>query len=244
MKKKILNSLLTFLLAFSLSSTVMAEENHSVSAYDKYAPTVTSQVNDGEVHIMVPNAIPITVTPSYSTLSVWVGNIGVDALDNVTVTGTATDYGKLPAKSGKVPPIVGKTFVWNIPMTKTTMKYEVTITVVDGSGTRVLNGEAKLEYDETKLAEIGWHRGSFVTRAASLQYHFNKHKTEVGVDNLYDYLVKAGEMRDDVAKNPSNYKKTVNEGATKAHKYTLKNSNRYIILSDVGNEIISFGGWM
>ncbi|TYA13512.1 hypothetical protein FRY98_12745 [Paenibacillus faecis] len=239
MKKKILSSLLTFLLLFSLSSTVFAEKSPAVS--DKYAPTATFQVGDGRVHPMVPNGIPITVTPSYNVLSVWVGNIGVDALDNVTVTGSATDYGRLPAKSGKVPAVVGKTFTWNIPMTKTTMNYYVTITVVDGSGTRVLNGDAKLEYDDTKLASIGWHKGTFSTRAASLQYHFDKHKSEVSVNNIYDYLVKAGECRDDVANNPSNYTKTVNSGATPAHKYKNKYDGRFIILSDAGNEILSFG---
>lgn len=242
MKKKILSSLLTFLLLFSLSSTVMAEEHHSVSAYDKYAPTATFQVDDGRAHLRIPNGIPITVSPSYTALAVWVGNVGVDALDNVTVTGSATDYGKLSPKSGKVPPVVGKTFVWNVPMTKTTMKYDVRITVVDGKQTRILNGDAKLEYDESKLASIGWHKGTFANRAASLQYHFDKHKSEVGVNNLYSYLVKAGECRDDVANNPSNYKRDDNNGATPAYKYTHKTTGRYIMLSKAGNEILSFGG--
>lgn len=239
MKKKILSSLLAFLLLLSLSSNVFAEE--SLSVPDMFEPTATFQVDNDQVQPMSPNGIPITVTPSFTTLAVWVGNIGVDALDNVTVTGTATDYGRLPAQSGKVPAVVGKTFTWNIPMTKTTMNYQVTITVVDGSGTRVLNGDAKLEYDESKLASIGWHKGSFSTRAASLQYHFNKHKAEVSSNNLYDYLIKAGTCRDDVANNPSNYTKTVNSGATPAHKYKNKIDGRFIILTDSGNEILSFG---
>jgi hypothetical protein len=237
--RKILSTLLTVLLLFSLSSTAFADESYQAS--DKYAPTATFQIEEDNAQFRVPNGIPITVAASYDTLSVWVGNIGVDSLDNVTVTGTATNYGNLPARSGKVPPVVGKTFTWSIPMTKTTMEYRVTITVVDGSGTRTLRGEAKLEYDETKLASIGWHKGTFSTRAASLQYHFDKHKGEVGSTNLYDYLLKAGECRDDVANNPSDYTKTVGTGPIASHKYKHKTNGKFIILTDAGKEILSFG---
>lgn len=131
---------MALILLFSISTSVFAEDLAS-NTNDPYAPTVTYEQNGS---LRAPNGIPITVSPSYSSLGVFVGNIGVDALDNVTVSGTATDYGALAPKSGKVPAVVGKTFVWNVPMTKTTMVYDVKIKVIDGSGTRNLTGNARL----------------------------------------------------------------------------------------------------
>lgn len=32
----------------------------------------------------LPNGVPITVTPHYDKVYVWVGNIGADSLDSVT----------------------------------------------------------------------------------------------------------------------------------------------------------------
>lgn len=47
MKKKFLSFLFTLLLLFSLSSNVFAEESYSVS--DKYAPTATFQIGNGQI---------------------------------------------------------------------------------------------------------------------------------------------------------------------------------------------------
>ncbi|MBU5354061.1 hypothetical protein ACN9MH_21140 [Paenibacillus silvae] len=239
--KKIFSSILAFLTLFSISTSAFADVESSKTT-DPYAPTITYEQNLVQPNaISLPNGIPITVSPSYTSLGVWVGNIGADSLDNVTVSGTATAYGTLAPKSGSVPPVVGKTFVWNVPMTKTQMVYNVTIRVVDGSGTRNLTGNARLEYSEAQLATLGWHKGTFSTRGASLEYHFNKHKGEVLVNNLYNYLLAAGTLRDDIITNPSNYTKTVNSGSIPAHKYKHKTSGRFAIITDSGNEILSFG---
>ncbi|MGC5774070.1 hypothetical protein [Paenibacillus pabuli] len=239
MNKKIISIFISFVLLFSISSNVFAENNISLPT-DPYAPRVVFEQNDN-VTPFAPNGIPITVSPSYSSLGVFVGNIGVDPLDSVTVSGTATDYGNLAAKSGSVPHVIGKTFVWNVPMTKTTMIYDVKIRVVDGSGTRNLTGNARLEYSEQQLASLNWHKGSFVDRRKSLEYHFKEHKSEVGTTNLHSYLLAAGTTRDDVLNNPDNYNETESIGATKAHKYKHKTNGKFIILSDSGKGILSFG---
>jgi len=235
--KSYISALMIIIMLFSIGTTALASEN-SKQHNDIFLPTVTTYEN---YTIQSPNGIPITVTPSYDELVVWVGNIGVDTLDNVTVTGTATDYGTLPPKSGKVPPIIGKEFDWDVPMTKSHMNYDVTITVVDGSGTRILTGHAELKYTENQLATIGWGKGSFSSRTASLDYHFDKHHDEVNTSNLYEYLIAADECRQDVANNPSDYIKTVSSGATPAHKYKNRYDGRFIILADSNNEILSFG---
>jgi hypothetical protein len=237
-KKSILSLFLAVVMVLTFSTSVFAKEVTTTNP-TIFNPIVTFEQDNTTAR--VPNGIPIKVTPTYSDLTVWVGNIGVDPLDNVTVSGTATDYGTLSTKTGKVYPIVGKDFVWNVPMTKSHMQYNVSISIVDGSGTRSVTGTARLDYSEEQLSSLRWHQGSFVTRGASLDYHFKTHKNEVGTSNLYEYLIAADQCRQDVANNPSNYTATVSVGATLAHKYKNNNDGRFIILSDYGNEILSFG---
>lgn len=73
------------------STSVFAVESSSLSI-DRFLPQV---IIDEQYSVQSPNGIPITVTPHYDRLEVHVGNIGIDSLDNVTVSGSATDYGKL-----------------------------------------------------------------------------------------------------------------------------------------------------
>ncbi|UHA71771.1 hypothetical protein [Paenibacillus sp. 481] len=230
-------SLLVMIMLFASGTNVFAS-GIPIHGSDQYTPKVTLEEDTIEP---LPNAIPITLTPSHERLVVHVGNIGVDPLDSVTVTGSATDYGTLAPQTAKVPPVIGTSFVWNVPMTKAVMNYYVTITVVDGSQTRVLYGSAKLEFSESHLAALGWNAGTFSSRGASLNYHFSKHRAEVNAANMHDYIFAAGTCRQDVINNPSNYRKTANSGSIPAHKYKNNNDGRFIILTDSNNEILSFG---
>lgn len=46
---------------------------------------------------------------------------------------------------------------------------------------------------EKELEELkdGWGKGSFSDKEATIKYHYNKHKEEVGADSLLQYLRKA-----------------------------------------------------
>lgn len=119
------------------------------------------------------------------------------------------------------------------------MEYDVTIRIVDGSGTDNKTGHAELDYTNSKLEKIGWGQGTFSSRTASLDYHFSKHHREVGVSNLYDYLIAADNCRQDALSHSSSY--TVTQSGTNAHKYKNKNDRRFVIISDSNNDILSFG---
>ncbi len=78
----------------------------------------TYVINDNnEPQARVPNGIPIEVIAKNdrTSVKVHVGNIGIDGLDNVTVTATATGYIKSQTQSGYVPPIIGKGFDFDFP---------------------------------------------------------------------------------------------------------------------------------
>lgn len=237
--KKFIRRFTSFLL---VAVMVLSFNITTFSANDtRFLPEVTYTDNDNPSVTRVPNLIPINVNPYYNKLVVHVGNLGVDSIDSVTVSGTATDYGKLSSKTGSVPPVLGKDFTWNVPQTKCHMEYDVSISIVDGSGNDYKTGHAELDYTNEKLASLGWGTGSFSSRTASLDYHFGKHHNEVGTSNMYDYLVAADNCRQDALNNLSNYTITVNSGATAAHKYKNKTDKRFIILADSNHEILSFG---
>jgi len=66
---------------------------------------------------------------------------------------------------------------------------------------------------EKELEELkdGWGKGSFSDKEATIKYHYNKHKEEVGADSLLQYLRKAKAF----SKNLRGAKKREVTGATK-----------------------------
>lgn len=208
-----------------------------------------SQSFDESKTTRVPNGITVNVTARQNGtgVDVYVGNIGIDGLDNVTVTATATGHAASKTQTGYVPMIIGKNFGFDFPFTKCNTTYNVTVRVVDGSGTSNLTGKATLEYTDTILSNAGWHRGTFPTRAASLEYHFNTHGSEVSSTNLVDYLNKATTYRSEIINNISKgtassvYTITKGTGSIASKKYKHKTDLRFAILTDSGNYILSFG---
>ena len=75
-----------------------------------------------------------------------------------------------------------------------------------------LNGDESLD-NQGDLEELkdGWGKGSFPDKEATIKYHYNKHKEEVGADSLLQYLRKAKAF----SKNLRGAKKREVTGATK-----------------------------
>ncbi|MDO0824872.1 hypothetical protein [Desulfosporosinus nitroreducens] len=244
--RKIISALMfsLMLITCSFASPVFAAdrgiENINSSAMLLPTPKIYTNSPESEQKSL-PNGVPITVTPYYDKVEVWVGNIGADSLDSVTVMGTATDYGTLKAKTSSVPPVVGKTFTWYVPQTKCLMEYKITIVITDAGQTVTKNGYATLEYTEAQLASVGWNRGSFPTRVESLEYHFNEHKSEIGAKNICAYINSAITTKNHALKYPSQYNITVSNKPTPGHKYKHKTSGIFIILADSNNEMLSHG---
>ena len=193
-----------------------------------------------------PNLVTVTATPSKDGIVVHVSNLGVDSLDSVTVTARITGY-QTTSLTASVPPIIGRDFTWNAPMIYCNMSYDITVDVVDGSGTFVKTGHWEYNYTEEVLAAIGLGKGTFSTRAESVEYHFRTHRNDIGVsvNNIVDYLGKAVDCYNDTLVNPGNYniiQQTPRPGYEAAHKYTHKTTGLFIIVADSSQDILSFGG--
>ena len=229
-------SLLLFLTTFN--STFADDSNLNIN---NLSPEVTNYSNLDNKEKM-PNAIPMKVTANSdgTGCKVYIGNLGIDALDLVTVTVKATGYSAKSQKA-KVIPVAGKTFSFNLPMIKANTTYDVTIKIQDGGKTKIKTGQAKLQYSEARLHGI-WHKGTFSSRAASLDYHFNKHKGEVpGTSNMVGYISKAIVYRSELSRSTSNVKITTGTGSIPSKKYKHLKDGRFIILTNSGREILSFG---
>ncbi len=105
------------------------------------------------------------------------------------------------------------------------------------------------EPELSQLTEV-WSKGTFDTVLNSLEYHFAKHGAEVGAEDIADYAQKAADYRTEVIGDISamsaqelSEKYIVSESAGKipAHKYKNRSDKRYIIISDEGYYILSFG---
>lgn len=240
MKKKILSLLIAAVLVISVVPH-FAFANEAPNSYIPIAENYDSS------KLRVPNAISIAVEARQdgTGVDVKVENLGADGLDSVTVTVIATGHSS-KSQTAYVPAIIGKTFSFNFPFIDCNTTYDATIRVIDGSGNKTLTGQAKLTYSESMLASAGWHKGTFATRGASLEYHLDTHGAEVGCTNLVQYLDAATSYRDQVVydigrNNLSNYKITIGTGSIASHKYKSLSDGRFALLADSSYELLSFG---
>lgn len=238
MLKKLLNLFLSLALIFISSSPIFANDSDYIK---DISPEITNYSSSDD-KARIPNAIPIKITANSNGTGckVYVGNVGIDSLDLVTVTVKATGH-KAKTQTAKVIPVAGKTFSFNLPMIKANTVYDVTVKIKDGNKTKTKIGQAKLQYTESKLSGV-WHKGTYSTRAESLNYHFNKHKGEVsGTSNMVGYVNKAISYRSELAKSTSNVRISTGKGKIPSKKYKHLKDGRFIILTNSGREILSFG---
>lgn len=242
-KMKFISFIITLIVVFtSIPLNVLAEDETDLFF------TPEENIITNQVELLAPNGIPITVSAKSdgTGVNVHVGNVGVDGLDSVTVTVKATGYTTPKTQTSYVPAVIGKNFSFSFPMIKSKTIYDATIKIIDGSGTITRTAKSTLEFTESKLESAKWHKGTFSSRASSLDYHFNKHKSEVGSTNIVSYLNKATNYRTEIInditnKNTDKYKITTGTGSIASKKYKNKSDLRFAILTNSGNQILSFG---
>lgn len=232
----------------SEENTYIDEENNDTSDIlvledgETFLPEITNYEEFNPNIRRIANAIPMTVKakPDGSGCKVYVGNIGVDNLDLVTVTVKTTGYSNPSKKTATVIPIAGKTFDFNIPMIKSNTTYSVTVKIQDGGKVKTKSGEAKLSYTDEKLKGV-WHKGTYSSRGHSLEDHFKRHGREVSSTNIISYINKAINYRSEVIKSLKNIRTSRGTGSIPSTKYKNTVDGRFIILSDSGKEIFTFG---
>lgn len=246
MKK--ISIILCLLLAVIISNTSLSAYAVDYPKINEYLPQTTDHA---PTNLRAPNGVPISSTPRVdgTGIDVYVGNIGVDGLDMVTITITATGYTKPQIKKGYVPALLGKTFKFNIPFIACNTKYNIKIDIFDGGQTKTLFRSAELNYTDEILAAANWHKGTFSSRQKSLEYHFKVHALDEGVcaENLVEYLNIATSYYEVVIdalanNNVNDYTITSGTGPIKSHKYKNKPFGLFIIITDSDMQILSFGG--
>lgn len=244
--KKIISIIsICIIILASLPITIFAQGKNDKTNLT-FLPQVESQIDAPEARSI--NGIPITVTAKKdgTGVDVYVGNVGVDGLDMVTVTISATGYSSTKSQKSYVPAVIGKNFSFDIPMIKCNTTYSATIRIVDGSGTDTKTGKATINYNENVLRSAKWHRGTFASRSDSLDSHFNKHAAEVNAKNIVSYLNQACNYRSEIisdisSNNTKKYNITTGTGKIPSKKYKNKNDLRFELLTDADKEILSFG---
>ena len=211
----------------------------------EYLPTV--QITSKQSKI--PNIVEVDAIGKKdgTGVNVIVSNLGVDGLDNVKIDVSATGYSTPKTKKGYIPALVGKTFEFNIPMIKCNTKYNVLATVTDGGDVETIPASAEVYFSESNLANAHWNKGTKSSRAASLEYHFDKHGSEVGAKNIVYYLNYANYYRDEVLEDIKSFtmnKYTISPGtgSIPSKKYTSRYTGEFIILANSDNSILSYGG--
>jgi len=216
-----------------------------------YLPTTyssTDQVEDQGFSFMRSfNLVPIRVTANSdgTGCNVYVGNGGVDGLDSVTVTVKASGYSTPKTEKHYVPAILGKNFKFDFPMIEAETSYDVTITIYDAGQVKYREGSASIVFTESGLSGL-WHKGTFSSRAASLESHFGKHKDEVNSKNLVNYLNQAMGYRSEILRDISNgdlskYRVSTGTGSIPSKKYKSLSDGRFIILNNSTEEAFTFG---
>lgn len=175
---RLLSFIFSIVLLVSFSVPSFASE---IKPENLLYPTITYST-ESDPETQVPNLISLDSRPRAdgTGIDVHVGNLGVDGLDSVKVTVSATGHTKSQIQTSYVP-IAGKTFHFDLPMIVCDTTYRINAIVVDGSGTQTFNRTAKISYSEEKLSQIGWGRGTFSSRQRSVNYHFDKHHNNIGV---------------------------------------------------------------
>lgn len=109
------------------------------------------------------------------------------------------------------------------------------------SSPRVSSVVVTINLRETDLLGI-WNMGTGNSRLRSLLRHFNRHGSEVGAQDEQQYFNKAVAYRQEILEGKlDNVRITRSYGSIPSLKYKNQVDGRFIILTDEGKEILSFG---
>ena len=184
---------------------------------------------------LLPNRLKIDFDATATSVILKFKNIGVDSIDTITATVTIGSTKKsvtvLKAKPGTTLKTV------NINMKKCHEDISVYTVASDGGdsiGSSTTKGSRDIPSDLLNI----WHRGSFSSASASLNYHFGKHGSGVGASNIVSYAQSAKNFKG----NLSGAKSSRVNGST-PNVTRWKKNGKYIDICGSKNigKIISYG---
>lgn len=212
-------------------------ENVSAVSDERFLPESVpdeyeTAVGDCDVKVLAAadaDSVAVTITPD-----------GGD-LDGAEVCLQKSDGTRPTATIETVEEGKSSTADFKVPMTDTHMTYHLTVRLSDDDRTVEESVSPELLYTEDLLEALNWNQGTFDQVTDSVDYHFDKHHSEVDADNMQEYLIASDDCRSDVLSDPEDYRETQSSGEIPAHKYKNRDDDSFIILTDSGDEILSFG---
>lgn len=218
-----------------IPESILDAENHSGDPYFPMAlgDETVSDIGDARVFTR------ISPEPDRLTVLVYVTD---GALDKVQVTVDDKDTGEEKTQSAKAIEQGNPTeLTFDFAMEKCEEQYGVSLVLTDEGEKTAFERTAKLVYSDDRLEDLGWNMGTFDEASDSLDYHYAKHHEEVDAANMYEYVTDSMECRDDCLADPDAWRVTESRGGIPAHKYKNYEDRRFIILTDDGRQILSFG---
>lgn len=176
-------------------------------------------------------------------------NAGIDTVDIFSGTVTVENGTPIPFTALNIAPMENRTITVSVNMKKCYEDIIVKYYGVDG-GTEFAEGASPGHREIPSNLSSLWTKGNSATVYKAIEQHFTKHGSEVSTSNIVDCATKTANYRAAVVSDISNlttnalnnkYKITVSNGATIAHKYKHKSNLQFIILSDSGRYIVSYG---
>lgn len=184
---------------------------------------------------ILPNRLVVDYSASATKIFITYTNIGLDAIDTVYSTvaigGAIRSVHPFVAKVG----VTSKTVSFD--MRKCHEDISVKTVAMDGGdtiGTTTTPGKRDLPSSLVNL----WHKGSFGSAEASINYHFKIHGSELGISNIRSYVESAQNFRGNLkGATESN----VNGSTSGVKRY--KKNGKYIDICGAKNtgKIISYG---
>ena len=196
----------------------------SASALDPIVQEDSKMVQIGDCSVF------LTATPDPEGVTISLDAAYGD-LDSAQLSGTTISV----AKNGT------GTLSFAAPMEGTSEMAAVTVTLSDAGEESEVLLSPEIYYTDEQLTDLCWNAGTFDAVSDSVDYHYRKHHEEIHADNLQEYLEDALDCRTDVLENPGDFTDHVSNGEIPAHTYRDADG-RFIILTDEGDEILSFGG--
>ena len=242
---------LMIVLSLFVTSSIGVVSASEVNTYTD--STVSSDAIIGgadDIQTYPANLVVVDWDATEDEIIIYAQNIGLDTLDRFTGTVNVTTTGKKVSFSAtNLVPLATRTITVKCNMTKCFEEIVVEYTGID-NGDEVASGESPGEREIPSSLSSDWTRGNSATVYAAIEQHFDKHGGEVSSTNIVDYARKASAYRssvvDDIerlsdSKLKEIYNITVSGGATVAYKYKHKTNRQFIILSDSGHYIVSYG---
>lgn len=234
------------------NNNATVSNNSNIIGFSDNANSAFSMGLSQKKKIGIPNVIVLDWQASSTQIFISIDNYGIDTVDSVTGTISVAGGTSKTFAAYNVSPIGTRRVTVNLNMTKVYEDITISFVGKDG-GDQVDSGTSHGHRAVPEYLKNVWLSGTFPSVDASINYHFSKHHNDYGVRaaDIQTYLEKATNYRTRVcralvgmplAQVAAIFNVTNGTGAIPSRKYKDRNTYEFVILSNSGYKILSYGG--